>query len=94
MINRRILTAAAFALGVSALAMAAPAAAQTKWNLPNAYPTDNPHTENLALFAKDVEAATSGKLQITVHANAVLFTLLITVFPQIALFLPNLLAGR
>lgn len=73
MINRRTLTAAAFALGVSALAMAAPAAAQTKWNLPNAYPTDNPHTENLALFAKDVETATGGKLQITVHANAALF---------------------
>ncbi|WP_449255973.1 TRAP transporter substrate-binding protein [Bosea sp. (in: a-proteobacteria)] len=50
-----------------------PAAAQTKWNLPNAYPSDNPHTENLVLFAKDVEAATGGKLQITVHANAVLF---------------------
>ncbi|WP_420102679.1 TRAP transporter substrate-binding protein [Bosea sp. (in: a-proteobacteria)] len=73
MLNRRTLTAAAFALGVSALALAAPAAAQTKWNLPNAYPSDNPHTENLALFAKDVEAATGGKLQITVHANAVLF---------------------
>ncbi|MFJ5368948.1 TRAP transporter substrate-binding protein [Bosea sp. CER48] len=49
------------------------AAAQTKWNLPNAYPSDNPHTENLVLFAKDVEAATSGKLSITVHANAALF---------------------
>lgn len=73
MLNRRTLTAAAFALGVSAMAFAAPAAAQTKWNLPNAYPSDNPHTENLALFAKDVEAATGGKLQITVHANAVLF---------------------
>lgn len=49
------------------------ATAQTKWNLPNAYPSDNPHTENLVLFAKDVEAATGGKLQITVHANAALF---------------------
>lgn len=73
MINRRHLTAAAFAFGVSALAFAMPAAAQTKWNLPNAYPSDNPHTENLALFAKDVETATSGKLLITVHANAALF---------------------
>ena len=50
-----------------------PAAAQTKWNLPAAYPADNPHSENLALFAKDVEAATGGKLQIQVHANASLF---------------------
>lgn len=73
MINRRTLTAAAFACGASLLAFAMPAAAQTKWNLPNAYPSDNPHTENLVLFAKDVEAATGGKLQITVHANAVLF---------------------
>ena len=33
---------------------AAPAAAQTKWNLPSAYPNDNPHLENLHAFAKDV----------------------------------------
>ena len=49
------------------------ASAQTKWNLPAAYPADNPHSENLVLFAKDVEAATGGKLQIQVHANASLF---------------------
>src|SRR3954471_19814363 len=62
------------ALGIAgAPAIAAPAAAQTKWNLPAAYPADNPHSENLLLFAKDVEAATGGKLQITVHANASLF---------------------
>jgi TRAP-type C4-dicarboxylate transport system substrate-binding protein len=51
----------------------APASAQTKWNLPAAYPADNPHSENLVLFAKDVEAATGGKLVIQVHANASLF---------------------
>lgn len=73
MINRRTFTTAAFAIGVSALAFAAPASAQTKWNLPAAYPADNPHSENLVLFAKDVEAATSGKLQITVHPGASLF---------------------
>ena len=73
MINRRHLAAAAFAFGVSTLAFAMPAAAQTKWNLPAAYPADNPHSENLALFAKDVEAATGGKLQITVHPGASLF---------------------
>ena len=49
------------------------AAAQTKWNLPAAYPADNPHSQNLVLFAKAVEAATGGKLQIQVHANASLF---------------------
>jgi TRAP-type C4-dicarboxylate transport system substrate-binding protein len=62
-------------LGLIAGAMlaAAPASAQTKWNLPAAYPADNPHSENLAAFAKDVDAATSGKLQITVHPGASLF---------------------
>jgi TRAP-type C4-dicarboxylate transport system substrate-binding protein len=55
------------------LLAALPAAAQTKWNLPAAYPADNFHTENLSQFAKDVSAATGGKLQITVHANASLF---------------------
>ena len=56
-----------------ALLLSLPAAAQTKWNLPAAYPADNFHTENLNLFAKDVADATGGKLQITVHANASLF---------------------
>jgi TRAP-type C4-dicarboxylate transport system substrate-binding protein len=61
---------AAYASAVIAIA---PATAQTKWNLPAAYPSDNPHSENLTLFAKDVAAATGGKLQITVHPNASLF---------------------
>ena len=52
---------------------AAPVSAQTKWNLPAAYPGENPHSENLVAFAKEVEAATGGKLQITVHPNASLF---------------------
>jgi TRAP-type C4-dicarboxylate transport system substrate-binding protein len=56
-----------------ALLLSAPALAQTKWNLPAAYPPDNFHTENLNAFAKDVSDATGGKLQITVHANASLF---------------------
>src|SRR6187455_226637 len=59
--------------GAAALALAGPAAAQTKWNLPAAYPADNPHSVNLTAFAKDVEAATGGKLQITVHPGASLF---------------------
>ena len=56
-----------------AVSLAAPAAAQTKWNLPGAYPPDNFHTENLQAFAKDVADATGNKLQITVHGNASLF---------------------
>ncbi|MDB5891242.1 MAG: C4-dicarboxylate transporter substrate-binding protein [Polaromonas sp.] len=47
--------------------------AQTRWDLPTAYPATNFHTENIAQFAKDVDAATAGKLKITVHANASLF---------------------
>jgi TRAP-type C4-dicarboxylate transport system substrate-binding protein len=59
--------------GLAAFALAAPAMAQTKWNLPAAYPADNPHSVNLNAFAKDVADATGGKLQITVHAGASLF---------------------
>ena len=47
--------------------------AQTKWDLPTAYPATNFHTENITQFAKDVDAATGGKLKITVHPNASLF---------------------
>jgi TRAP-type C4-dicarboxylate transport system substrate-binding protein len=69
----RLVASAAFALALTALAPHGPAQAQTKWNLPNAYPPDNPHTENLAAFAKDVNDLTGGKLQIALHANASLF---------------------
>jgi TRAP-type C4-dicarboxylate transport system substrate-binding protein len=57
----------------SAVIAITPASAQTKWNWPAAYPEDNPHTQNLMLFAKDVATATDGKLQITVYPNASLF---------------------
>jgi TRAP-type transport system periplasmic protein len=61
-------------LGVASLvALAGAAAAQTKWDLPAAYPANNFHTENLQQFANDVDKATAGKLKITVHANASLF---------------------
>ena len=62
----------AMAAGALALA-AAPALAQTKWNLPSAYPNDNPHLENINAFAKDVADATGGKLSIAVHPGASLF---------------------
>ena len=57
---------AAFSFGTTAFA-------QTKWDLPTAYPATNYHTENITQFAKDVDAATGGKVKITVHANASLF---------------------
>jgi TRAP-type C4-dicarboxylate transport system substrate-binding protein len=67
----RLLKTCATAACVAAFAF--PAMAQTKWNLPAAYPADNPHSVNLTAFAKDVGDATGGKLQITVHAAASLF---------------------
>ncbi len=64
-----------FALtAVAALTLVAGTAfAQTKWDLPAAYPATNFHTENIAQFAQDVDKASGGKLKITVHANASLF---------------------
>jgi TRAP-type transport system periplasmic protein len=64
-----ISTAVALALA----GVAAGASAQTKWDLPAAYPASNFHSENLVQFAADVDKATAGKLKITVHANASLF---------------------
>jgi TRAP-type transport system periplasmic protein len=58
---------------VAAFGLVGTAAAQTKWDLPAAYPANNFHTENLTQFAADVDKATGGKLKITVHANASLF---------------------
>ena len=49
------------------------AVAQTKWDLPTAYPASNFHTENIQQFANDIDKATGGKIKITVHANASLF---------------------
>jgi TRAP-type C4-dicarboxylate transport system substrate-binding protein len=63
----------AFAACATVALAVSPASAQTKWNLPAAYPPDNPHTVNLMAFAKDVSDATGGKLAITVHAGASLF---------------------
>src|SRR5947208_9632861 len=59
----RVLVAA---LGVS---LTLGASAQTKWDLPTAYPPTNFHTENIAQFVADVDKATAGKLKITDHSN-------------------------
>jgi len=60
-------------VAVLGLALALPAAAQTKWDMPTAYPANNFHTENIQQFANDIDKATGGKLKITIHANASLF---------------------
>jgi TRAP-type C4-dicarboxylate transport system substrate-binding protein len=62
-----------FAVITAAMFATAVAHAQTKWDLPAAYPASNFHTENIAQFAQDIDKATGGKLKITVHANASLF---------------------
>ena len=49
------------------------ASAQTKWDLPAAYPASNFHTKNLVEFANDVRRRTGGKIEITVHPGASLF---------------------
>jgi TRAP-type C4-dicarboxylate transport system substrate-binding protein len=54
-------------------AAAQPATAQTKWDMPLAYPANNFHTENAQQFANDVDKATGGKLKIQLHPNASLF---------------------
>src|SRR5215207_9000491 len=64
------LVAIATAIGFT---VAWPAAAQTKWDLPTAYPANNFHTENITQFATDVDKASGGKLKIQVHPNASLF---------------------
>ncbi|MGH8683040.1 MAG: TRAP transporter substrate-binding protein [Burkholderiales bacterium] len=61
-------------LAIAALAVAfGSVQAQTKWDLPTAYPAGNFHTENIQQFADEVDKATGGKLKIVVHANASLF---------------------
>ncbi len=61
------------AAAVLSLCLAFAASAQTKWDMPTAYPANNFHTENITQFVADVDKATGGKLKITVHSNASLF---------------------
>jgi TRAP-type transport system periplasmic protein len=67
------MTRLSIAVAALGLALALPAAAQTKWDLPTAYPANNFHTENLAQFVADVDRGTGGKLKIQLHPNASLF---------------------
>ncbi len=60
-------------LAAAALLASSMAQAQTKWDLPAAYPAANFHTVNLTEFAADVDKASGGKLKITVHPGASLF---------------------
>ena len=62
---RPILAAAA-----AAAAAFGAAHAQTKWDLPTAYPATNFHTENIQQFANDVDKASGGKLMDGIKAAA------------------------
>jgi TRAP-type transport system periplasmic protein len=58
------------AMGLTALSAAS---AQTKWDLPTGYAVGSFQTENVQLFANEVDKATAGKLKITLHANGSLY---------------------
>ncbi|WP_295811726.1 TRAP transporter substrate-binding protein [uncultured Nitratireductor sp.] len=62
-----------FVLAAAALGFATSASAQTKWDMPVPYGDTNFHTQNIVQFAEDVETATDGGLEITVHSNGSLF---------------------
>jgi TRAP-type C4-dicarboxylate transport system substrate-binding protein len=64
MISRRTL------IGAAACAVfAAPAGAQTKWDMPTPYSDGEFHTKNVVAFVEDVKKATGGKLDLVVHSN-------------------------
>lgn len=61
-------------LGLLAAALAAaPAAAQTKWDMPTPYGDGNFHTKNVRQFVEEVDKATGGQLKIVVHSGGALF---------------------
>lgn len=60
-------------LATAATLLATPVLAQTKWDMPAAYPATNYHTVNLQKFADAVKANSGGKLEIVVHPGASLF---------------------
>jgi TRAP-type C4-dicarboxylate transport system substrate-binding protein len=68
-IRAALAAAAACAIGFAA----APAWAQTKWDLPSGYGVNTFQVQNLQWFADEVDRATSGKLKITLHPGASLF---------------------
>ena len=73
MSQHRLHFAARAVVAFFAFALSGWAAAQTKWDMPTAYPPTNYHTENIAQFAADVDKATGSKVKLTIHNNASLF---------------------
>jgi TRAP-type C4-dicarboxylate transport system substrate-binding protein len=54
---------------LTALAIAPPVSAQTRWVAATAYPDSNYHTQNLREFLRDVEQTTGRTLAVQVHTN-------------------------
>jgi TRAP-type transport system periplasmic protein len=57
------------------LAAASVTHAQTRWQLASGYREDSFHTQNLAVFASDVEQATAGAVRIDLRPNNTMFKL-------------------
>ena len=66
---RRLFGLAALSFGL----MAGAASAQTKWDLPTAYPVGNFHTVNMQKMVDAVKAGSGGKLDIVIHPNGSLY---------------------
>ncbi len=58
---------------IAAVACAAAAQAQVKWDLPTGYAANSFQTQNVQQFANDVDKATGGKLKITLHPGGSLY---------------------
>jgi TRAP-type C4-dicarboxylate transport system substrate-binding protein len=56
----------------AAAAVFGAAQAQTNWDMPTPYSEGEFHTRNVKAFAEDVNKATGGKLDISVHSNGTL----------------------
>ena len=57
----------------SLAALAVPATAAEKWDMPTAYPATNFQTVNAQEFAQCVTDGTAGRIEIVIHANGSLF---------------------
>ena len=70
MLTRTALSGAVLAGSLAA----APALAQTNWDMPTPYGDGIFHTQNIMQFADEIEEATDGSLTITVHSANSLFS--------------------
>jgi TRAP-type C4-dicarboxylate transport system substrate-binding protein len=70
MTSRRTLLAASLAAPFAAPWLTRPAQAQaTRWQIATPYPDGNFHTRNLRQFVQEIEAASGGRLGVTMHTN-------------------------